>query len=112
VDLAAAESIERALVTARPAHGVAVHAPHRLAWELAFDLRLQLLRAHALIAHLSLAAHRTTLGRRLLVAAVMAEHDVPLLVEGQRQVAELALLDVAARRAEQVRCKAAAIEQE
>ena len=99
------ESVQQLLMAAGPAHGVAVHAPHDVLGKFRLDLALQLLGAEPLIANLAQAALRTLLLGHVLEAAVMAEVDVPFAMIGQGQVAELALLDVAARRAVDDRSK-------
>src|SRR5204863_7292326 len=89
-----------------------VHASHDTAGELAFDLGLELFGAHTLVTHLGLAALGATFGRRRLVAAVVTHGDVAFLVKRERQVAEAALLDVAACRAVNIGGEAPAIEQQ
>ena len=103
---------QHAGMAARLAHRVAVHAAHDVAGEALLDLGLQFLRAQSLVAHRRLPAQRAAFLRLLLVATVMAEHDVALFVVRQRQVAKAARLDVAARRAMHVRREAAAVEQQ
>ncbi len=112
MDLAAAEGGQYLAVTAGPAHRVAVHALDHVALEAVLDLRLQFLRAESLIAHRRLAASGAGLQWLFFKAAVVAQHHVALLVIGQRQVAELAALHEAARRAMDVRREAAAVEQQ